>query len=296
MTSLMSKIAYCYFWLTGYKKKTADPVRCAAYIEELRAINRKRVEAPRKGIKSEITGEIICDCETFFINKGRNKALLYLPGGSYCEQPVIQHWQFCDRMAREADVTSVMAVYKKAPDYTFEAAYEYLTELWKELTAEINPRNITLMGDSAGGGLALGFAEYLNEIKLPQPGQIILFSPWLDISMETEIPEELDRCDPSLSADGLRQMGKNWAGTADVHDYRLSPINGDLSGLAPITVYFGTHEIFILDGRRFRKLCNEKGISINYIEGNKMNHGYPLYPIPEADKVQRDVAEMIRKS
>ena len=295
MTSLMSKIAYCYFRLTGYKKKTADPVRRAKYIEELRAINRKPVEAPRKGIKSEVMKETICGCETFFMNKGRGKVLLYLHGGSYCEQPVIQHWQFCDRVAREADVTAVMAIYKKAPDHTFEAAYQYLTELWKKLTAEISPEKITLMGDSSGGGLALGFAEYLKEIKLPQPGQIILFSPWLDISMETEITKELDRLDPSLSADGLRHMGKNWAGTVDVHDYRLSPIYGDLSGLAPITVYFGTHEIFIPDGRKFKKLCAEKGISINYIEGEKMNHAYPLLPIPEADKVQRDVIAMIRK-
>ncbi len=295
MTSLMSKIAYCYFRLTGYKSKTSDPVRRAKYIEELREINRKSVEAPRKGIKSEVIKEIICGCETFFLNKGRGKVLLYLHGGSYCEQPVIQHWQFCDRVAREADVTAVIAIYKKAPDHTFEEAYQYLTELWKKLTAEINPEKITLMGDSAGGGLALGFSKYLKEIKMPQPGQIILFSPWLDISMETEIPKEVDRLDPSLSADGLRHMGKNWAGTVDVHDYRLSPIYGDLSGLAPITVYFGTHEIFIPDGRKFKKLCDEKGISINYIEGDKMNHAYPLLPIPEADKVQRDVIAMIRK-
>ena len=52
MTSFMSKIAVCYFRLTGYKKKTADPVRRSAYIEELREINRKRVEPPRGGIKS----------------------------------------------------------------------------------------------------------------------------------------------------------------------------------------------------------------------------------------------------
>ena len=281
----MSKIAVCYFRLTGYKKKTADPVRRSAYIEELREINRKRVEPPRRGIKSEITKEIVSDCETYYLNKGRSKVLLYLHGGSYCEQPLVQHWQFCDRMAKATNVTAIMAIYKKAPDHTFEEAYAYLTELWKKLTLEVRPEDITLMGDSSGGGLALGFAEYLNEIKLPQPGQMILFSPWLDISMETEIPEELDRMDPSLSADALRHMGKNWAGSTDVHDYRLSPIYGELSGLAPVTVYFGTHEIFILDARRFKKLCDGKGIQIRYIEGDKMNHCYPLYPIPEAEKV-----------
>ena len=295
MTSIMSKIAFCYFILTGYKKNTDDPVRRADYIEKLRKINRNEIEAPRKGIKSNVEKEMIAGCETFFMNKGSDKALLYLPGGSYCEQPIIQHWQFCDRMAREAGVTSVMAVYKKAPDYTFEAAYEYMTELWKRLTTEFKPEKITLMGDSAGGGLALGFAEYLKEIEMPQPGQIILFSPWIDISMQTEIPKMLDRRDPMLSADALRHMGKNWAGKTDVRDYRLSPIYGNLNGLAPITVYYGTHEIFLPDARRFKRICDERGISINYIEGNKMNHGYTLYPIPEADAVQRDVAEMIRQ-
>ncbi|MBR4472241.1 MAG: alpha/beta hydrolase [Oscillospiraceae bacterium] len=292
--SFMSKVAELYFRMTGYKKMTADPVRRAEYIEKLRAINRKRVEAPRMGIRSEVTEEMIAGCETYYLNRGCGRALLYLHGGSYCEQPVLQHWQFCDRMAREADATAVMAIYKKAPDHSFEEAYAYLTELWKKLTAEFKPESITLMGDSAGGGLALGFAEYLNAVRMPQPGQIILFSPWLDLSMETEIPEDLDRRDPSLSADALRHMGKNWAGTTDVHDYRLSPIFGDLSGLAPLTVYFGTDEIFLPDGRRFRNLCNKKGIGIRYIEGYRMNHCYPLYPIPEAKEVQREVAAMIK--
>ncbi len=292
--SFMSMVAVCYFHLTGYKKKTDDPARRAAYIEELRLSNRLPVEPPRRGIRSAVTQEIISGCETFFLNRGREKLILYLHGGSYCEQPLPQHWQLCDRLARDADATAVLAVYKKAPDHTFEEAYAYLTELWERLTAETAPGKITLMGDSSGGGLALGFAEYLNELGLAQPGRIILFSPWLDISMETEVPKALDRSDPSLSRDGLREMGKNWAGSTDVHDYRLSPINGDLRALAPLTVYFGTHEIFLPDARRFRKLCGEQGVALRYIEGEKMNHCYPLFPIPEAKKVQHEVAAMIR--
>ena len=294
MTSFMSKVAVCYFRLSGYKQKTDDPVRCAAYIEKLREINTWRVRPPKRGLKADIAPETVDGCETYFLNPGRDKAVVYLHGGSYCEQPVLQHWQFCDRLARGADVTSVMAVYPKAPNNTFEAAYSYLTTLWNRLLREWKPEKIILMGDSSGGGLALAFAEYLRENGMPLPGQLILFSPWLDISMDTPVPAELNRLDPTLSADALRRMGRNWAGDTDVHDYRLSPIYGDLRGLPPMTVYYGTHEIFLPDARKFKEKCGREGAALDYIEEPKMNHCYALFPIPEAKRVLAEVIAKVR--
>ena len=294
MTSFMSKVAVCYFRLSGYKRMTDDPVRCSAYVEKLREINTWRVRPPRRGLKAEVSQETVHGCETYFLNPGRDKVMVYLHGGSYCEQPVIQHWQFCDRIAREAAVTSVMAVYPKAPNNTFTSAYAYLTALWDRLLREWKAEDIVLMGDSSGGGLALAFAEYLRENGRPLPEQLILFSPWLDISMDTPISAKLDRSDPSLSAAALRRMGKNWAGDADVHDYRLSPIYGELRGLPPMTVYYGTHEIFLLDARKFKEKCDREGISLDYIEAPKMNHCYALFPIPEAKRVREEVIARIR--
>ena len=149
------------------------------------------------------------------------------------------------------------------------------------------------MGDSSGGGLALSFAEHLNALGLPQPAQIIVLSPWLDISMDEPFPEELDKLDPSLQREYLTQAGQNWAGGADVHDYRLSPIYGDVSNLAPITLYIGTHEAILPEARKFKTLCEQKGAALDYREWEEMNHVFVLYPIPEAKRAQDEIIDIL---
>ena len=296
MASLMSKVAWVVLRCNGYKRMCSDPARRAAYFEQLRESNRKPTELPARRLRSRIDREALFGVDTCWFEKGREKLVLFLHGGSYCEPPVVQHWQFCDRVARESGASVLFPLYKMAPEYTFETAFAYLHALWQMLVQSHDPGIITLMGDSAGGGLALAFAEYLRrETALPQPGQIILFSPWLDISMDGEVPAALAKQDPSLVREMLRDAGRNWAGGTDVHDYRLSPIYGELRGLAPITLYVGTREIFLPDARRFRERCSREGVPLDMIEGDKMNHDYPLYPIPEGNRVRTEVIAMIRQ-
>ena len=294
MASLMSKVAWLVLRTNGYKKMGSDPAARAAYFEQLREANRKPAEPPLKKIRSKLEREERGGVELFWLERGRGKAVLYLHGGSYCEAPVVQHWQCCDRIARETGASVVFPLYKRAPEHRFEETYAFLRELWEELARTYGAERVTLIGDSAGGGLALGFAEYLKaETALPQPGQIILFSPWLDLGMSAEIPETLARQDPTLVREMLLDAGRNWAGDTDLQDYRLSPLFGDLSGLAPLTLYVGTHELFLPQARLFRQRCEKAGAALRYVEGEKMNHAYALYPIPEGRRVQAEVIAAI---
>lgn len=296
MTSIMSKIAWVYLKTNGYQKKVRNPVTREVYFSQLKKINEGSVEPPVKRIKSEIEKENINGVDTFVLGTGKGRAILYLHGGSYCEQPVLQHWQCVDMLARKGEATVYFPIYEMAPNTTFESAYEYLPVIWDRLIAAYGAERITLMGDSAGGGLALAFAEYLVKHGLPQPCQIILFSPWLDLSMETEVPAGLAKIDPMLVKEWLVDAGSRWAGMTDIHDYRVSPMAGDFHGLAPMTVYFGTYELFLPDARKFRDRCLKEGIDLTYVEGNKMCHTYPLFPTPEGRKVRNQVVRQIRNT
>lgn len=151
------------------------------------------------------------------------------------------------------------------------------------------------MGDSAGGGLALAFCQYLNEINLPQPTRLILLSPWLDVSMDTPFAPEIDKVDPNLQYDFLKIAGQNWAGEHDAHDYRVSPIYGKLTGLPPMTVYYGTHENLLPDARLFKEKCEQAGANLDYREYENMNHDFVVYPIPEAKQAQQENIELLNR-
>ncbi len=145
------------------------------------------------------------------------------------------------------------------------------------------------MGDSAGGGFALALAQLLLEKGLSQPGKIILLSPWLDITMKNPDAYVLEDKDPMLGIYGLIQMGKAYAGDTNLNHYLLSPINGKINGLGKISLFIGTHEVFLPDARRFRDIALSQGARINYFEYPKMNHIFVLYPIPEAKKATKEI-------
>ncbi len=74
---------------------------------------------------------------------------------------------------------------------------------------------------------------------------------------------------------------------------RVSPINGDLLGLGPITLFSGTHDILNSDAKRFVPLAKKAGVSIDYHEAPGMLHEYPLFPIPEAKQARQAIAEAL---
>ncbi|MBO4339455.1 MAG: alpha/beta hydrolase [Clostridia bacterium] len=295
MRSFMSAFSAFVIGLSGYKKKVASPVRREKYIEKLRAKNEKPYNAPPFFYSTKPKKEIIDGVEVFVFNKGKDRKIIYLHGGAFCEQPLLPHFVFCDSIAKKADYEIILPVYKKSPNYTFEKTFDFLEKFYRELLNTVESQNIVFMGDSSGGGLSLSFCEYLNEIGLPQPKRMILLSPWLDVSMDTPFDKIFDKVDPSLQRDFLRVAGKNWAGDTDVHDYRVSPIYGNLSSLAPITVYYGTYEAIITDARIFKEKCEKAGARLDYREYEKMNHVFPVYPIPEAKKAKKEIVDILKK-
>ena len=75
-------------------------------------------------------------------------------------------------------------------------------------------------------------------------------------------------------------------GELPAEDPRVSPINGDFSGLGPITVFRGTHDILNSDAKRFVPLAREAGVSVDYHGAPGMPHEYPLFPVPEAKQAR----------
>lgn len=219
--------------------------------------------------------------------------VLYLHGGSYISRPSIAHWAFLDSIAKATDAALIAPIYPKAPRHPFYESYERLIPLYENLVERFGAERIHLMGDSAGGGLALGLAQVLLESGIAQPANIILISPWLDLALDHPDIPDYEALDPMLSQFKLQIYGRSWAGDASLDDYRVSPLYGPIEGLGPLTVFVGTHEIFLPDTRDFRDRVEATSTTFNYFEYPLMNHIFPLYPIPEAKLAQEQIAAII---
>ena len=292
--SNMATAAELLFRIQGSKKTFSDPQTVADYIA-------KRAEAEdyvldASTLKSDVSETKVNGSRVYTLTSSDapEVLVLYLHGGAYINDASVYHWKLCDRLAQELNAKVVFPIYPLTPKHTWEETYALITAVYQNTleTAEIP---IIIMGDSAGGGLSVAFCEYLDTIGLPQPDRLILFSPWMDISMANPQAADYESVDPMLSAYGLIEMGKCWAGDLPLEDYRVSPIYGDISILRNVTLFVGTREIFYPDVTAFYEMLQAQGIESELFVGEGMNHVYPVYPIPEADTAFEQIAAAIQR-
>lgn len=173
-------------------------------------------------------------------------------------------------------------VYPKEPVYDCEEAYDRCLAYYRGYLENNDCGKIVFMGDSAGGGLALGLAEALRDQGDTCPEELILISPWVDVTLSNSDIKDYENLDPMLGIDGLRRMGEVWANGLDMTDPRVSPIYGDLSGLGRVTLTTGTWEVLYPDSLVLAEKLKKAGVDCNLIVGERMIHCYPICPIPEA--------------
>ncbi|MFI8087191.1 alpha/beta hydrolase fold domain-containing protein [Streptomyces sp. NPDC086080] len=224
-----------------------------------------------------------------------SRAALYLHGGAYVSEIAKQHWTLIGALA-DAGVRVEVPLYGLAPQHTYREAYPLVTEVYRELLARTPASEVTFVGDSAGAGLAMGFAQTLRTSELPQPRRLVLIAPWLDLTLgNPEIPAAARR-DPWLAPVGLVEVGRAWAGGDNPADPRLSPLNGPFAGLAPMEVYVGTRDLCLPDVRVLQRRALAEGTRISVIVCEGAVHVYPLTPTPEGrTAAARIVEEMAQR-
>lgn len=184
--------------------------------------------------------------------------VVYLHGGSYVKEMVPAHWRIIDDLARGTGANVVVPQYPLAPDHTVDEAFDLLTEILTDLRRRRPDDRIVLAGDSAGGGLALAYTLEHRADDLCA-SQLILFAPWVDVSMNNPEARTLEDGDVMLSVESLRHWGRKWAGSRPVTDVRVSPARGDLAGLPPTLVFQGGRDLFLSDVRNFAKAAKAVG-------------------------------------
>jgi acetyl esterase/lipase len=220
--------------------------------------------------------------------------ILYLHGGAYMSNLRKEHWILIKELITKTGAAIVVPDYPLAPEAVCKEAYDYIEELFTRLATDYPAKRIIFMGDSAGGGLALGFTQKLRDENKKQPDQIIIFSPWLDVTMSDSILESLDKKDNLLSIAGLKNAGHKYAGNLDLKDYRVSPVYGDLTGLCRISVFTGTRDILYADAQKLKQLMKTRNISFNYFEYPDMFHDWVIITsLKESQDVINKVAKLV---
>mgnify|MGYP000964195043 CR=1 FL=1 len=109
--------------------------------------------------------------------------LVYAHGGGWVVGSIATHDPFCRLLSEAGNVIILSVEYRLAPEHPFPAALDDALACYRALLESgVRPEQLIVMGDSAGGGLALALALRLKEQGLAPPIGLILLSPWVDLS------------------------------------------------------------------------------------------------------------------
>jgi epsilon-lactone hydrolase len=224
--------------------------------------------------------------------------VLYLHGGGYVAGSVASHRNLLGHLARAMGCRVLALEYRLAPEHPHPAAVEDSTAAYRWLVAQgIEPGRIVIAGDSAGGGLTVATLIALRDAGDPLPAAAVPISPWVDMEGAGESITSRAEVDPMVSGAALRNIALLFLGDGgDPHDPLAAPLHADLTGLPPLLVHVGDHEVLLDDATRLAANAEEAGVDVTlevWPEMTHVWHGSAGY-VPEADAAIARIAEFAR--
>lgn len=226
------------------------------------------------------------------------KVILYLHGGGYEFCSAATHRPLAARIGVETGVKVLLPEYRLAPEHPFPAAIEDAINVYRWLLKEgYHSSNIIFAGDSAGGGLSLAAALVLKEQSESLPAGIICLSPWVDLTSSGESYQKNEKLDPYLNPKDVRKAAQMYAGGESLDHPLISPVFADLSGLPPLLIQVGSHEILQSDSELLAVHAKLAGVDVVFKVWDDMWHVWQISGdfLPEAKQAIVEIGEFAKR-
>jgi len=228
-----------------------------------------------------------------------DKVLLYFHGGGMIVGSPSTHRLLTVRLGEEAGVMVLSVDYRLAPEHPYPAQLEDCVKVYKWLLSlDVNPENMVVAGDSAGGNLALTTLLKLRDEGIELPAGAVCLSPVTDWTSTDESFFENAKTDPVLAEVGVFWWGPAYLAGANPADPLVSPLYADLKGLPPILIQASTSEMLFGGCRRFVEKARAAGVDATLQTWDGMPHvfqSFGLYTLPEAKEAIMRINEFIKR-
>jgi cation diffusion facilitator CzcD-associated flavoprotein CzcO/acetyl esterase/lipase len=237
-------------------------------------------------------GGIGCD-RIAGVGADESRAILFLHGGAYTAGSLRTHRGIAAQLAAAAGVPVHLVDYRLAPEHPHPAAVDDALAAYLGLVdSGVDAKSIVVAGDSAGAGLSMALAQRLRDRGGPQPAGYALIDGWFDLTCSGPSMALNRRRDVGLTRAHLIESADQYRGGADPSAPELSPINAELSGLPPLYLQVGTHEILLSDSEVLAERARAAGVDGACSRYEEMWHDFQLGVdlVPEADRALADLA------
>ena len=229
------------------------------------------------------------------------KANLFLIGGGMISAPRPGSIKKALRFAKETGLDVFVPYYPLCTDYPLTKAYEMIHETYKTMLKKYEAKNISVLGTSSGGNLALGMVPYINEHHgdIPMPGYILAISPGTCVDTEEEWQRmlELDQKDVAIPAAYMKTAVEIMRhGDDSVPVYMIWLQKGDFTNCPKVSFIYGSDETLYACAPSFEEAMKKYNVEYEMIVGEGMFHCYPVFPVCKEAKEGWDMMiQLIRK-
>ena len=225
------------------------------------------------------------------------RVLLFLHGGGFQFGSLRSDGELAARLGRASGTRVLFPEYRLAPEHPFPAAIDDVLAAWRWLRADqdLAARSMAVVGDSAGGGLAVALLVALRDAGEPVPAAAVLMSPTVDLtSSGASMTERADQ-DPVSTPEMLRQFASDYLAGADPRTPLASPLFAALAGLPPLLVQVGTADLLLSDSERLATAAADAGVDVTLQIGDGLPHVYQLQVgTPEAAQATEQTGKFLR--
>lgn len=227
----------------------------------------------------------------------KNRVVLYLHGGAYIAgSPMSTHRELISRLALHTGLDIVAVNYRKAPEFPFPAALDDASKAYRWLLGKYAAAQISLMGDSAGAGLALTLALQLRDQGEPLPAKIVAMSALTDMAgtgLSLQRNRDTDAMVPGWL---LPQLAQLYCGGQQLTHPYISPLYGDFCAFPDTLLQVSDSEVLLDDSRRVADKMRAAGVAVQLDIWHNLPHIWPAFAsvIPEGRAAIDDIARFIR--
>lgn len=223
--------------------------------------------------------------------------VIFLHGGAYIGFSACSSLFASIPLAVKLQRRLIALDYPLAPASRFDRTVPTTAKAIAAAMGEFGP--CSLVGDSAGGGLAVAAVNYLLQRDPPNasalPTALVLVSPWTDLSPNGDSRTTLHEHDPLLDVDHLGQCAETYAGE-DLRNPMASPVYAEYSGSFPPTlIVCGSREILLSDAVRLHQHLDQAGVNSRLLVQDGLHHSFlTVTPnTPEARASKQRIARFL---
>ena len=204
--------------------------------------------------------------------------VLYFHGGVYVMGDAALAADLASQVGRRTDAKVISVDYRLAPEHPYPAAVDDALAAYEALLDNGNaPSDIVLAGESAGGALAVATLVNARDHELPLPAAAFVMSPYADLTLAGTTMETKSEVDPLMSREALQPRVADYTAGQDAALGLISPIFADLSGLPPLIIQAGTHEVLLDDAVRLARQAATADVEVTLDVTPRVPHVFQAY-------------------